>query len=167
MTIDTYLTAQQLMEATGLSASELASLPMDEFARLSGRPTPAQAAIDALDARYESQTPQAPAPTQTQPLAPEPQGVSVQDMTMEQYAQLRSQLGVQGREYGVGITTSQAGTQDWIAAAQAKSGRHGWENANEVQAPRLEGRTVLRQDDFRDTRPAAQRFTFPGSAFQG
>jgi hypothetical protein len=161
------LRARQIMDETGMSLDDVLKLDMSEYARLTNRQTPTQAALAAL-ADLDAQAPRQEAPTQP-PAAPEiaPQGVSVQDMSFEQYAALRGQLGMTGREYGVGIMNGAAGTGAWAAAAKAKAGRHGWENANSVEAPRLEGRTVLKQDQQLDTRSAAQRFSNQANMWQG
>jgi hypothetical protein len=92
MMLDTYLTAQQIMEQTGLSAAELAAVPLDEYARLSGRPTPAQAAIAALDSQYEAGQP-APAPEQT----PAPEVPDFGAMSLDEYAAYREASGLAAR----------------------------------------------------------------------
>ena len=139
MLIDTYLTMQQIMAQTGLSAAELAAMPLDEYARLSGRQTPAQAAVQALNAQYEASAPQGqeqpPAPVQ-EPLEP-PQGVDVSQLSMREYAALRGQLGMTGREYGRGALDG-GSTADWIAAAQSRGiGRtsYGQQNVQDAAKP--------------------------------
>lgn len=163
----TMLNTQRLQEETGLSASEILALPADEYARLTNRPTPTQAALQALDAQYEPPgTPrQEPAQVVAQPPAPEAQGIDVAGMDMQQYAALRGQLGMGGREYGRGIFDG-GGTAEWVQAAQAKAGRHGWQGANVQQSPQL-GRAYVQQEQPPAYRSAADRFTFPGSAYQG
>jgi hypothetical protein len=133
---DVELRAYRIMAETGLSARELAEMDMDSYARLTGRQTPAQAAIAALDAQSGQAQPQAP----QQPPAPlqepqeQPQGIDLASMSMEQYGGLRGQLGVTGREYGTGIMNSAGGTDAWVEAAQRKAGRHGWQAGN-VEGP--------------------------------
>jgi hypothetical protein len=87
-------------------------------------------------------------------------------MSLEQYAALRQQAGIGQGNYGRGALDG-GSTQDWIAAAQKQAGRHGWQNANTVESPRLEGRTVLKQDQQLDTRSAAQRFSNQANMWQG
>jgi hypothetical protein len=159
------LRARQIMDETGMSEADILALDMDSYARLTNRQTPTQTALAALDAQYEQAAPTRP----TEPVAPqsEPQGVTVQDMSLEQYAALRGQLGMTGREYGVGITNGAAGTGAWAAAAKAKAGRHGWQGQNVTEAPRLENRTILKQDDLRDTRPASARFSNQANFWNG
>ena len=167
---EAFLRAHHLAESdafSGMTADDLKRMSATEFARLTGQPTPAEAARAAFEAQYEAQHPaQATQPqggpqSPPQPPAPEPQGIDIKNMTMDEYAALRGQLGVGGREYGRGIMNSEAGTDAWVAAAKAKSGRAAMNEHNVRQAPQLEGRTILRQDDMRDTRSAAERFSNP------
>ena len=137
------LQAYRIMAETGLSARELAEMDMTEYARLTGRPTPAQAALAALDAQHQQEaavtSPFAGQDAQDvsgQQAAPEPPGIDLASMDMATYAQMRGQLGVGGREYGVGIMNSNAGTDSWVAAARAKSGRTGMNESNVQGAAR-------------------------------
>jgi len=164
------LTARQLQEQTGLSLAELAALPLDEYSRLAYGQTPAEAAIAAYnreqDARFEQ--PQAPSPPRAAPAAFDaPQGgTDVASLSMDEYAVLRSQLGMgHAREYGRGILSDQGGTDAWVQAAQRKAGRHGWQGRNVVEPPSITDRYV-RQDDMRDARSVAERFGTPGNSFQ-
>jgi hypothetical protein len=163
------LRARQVMDETGLSLQQLAEMPLDEFARLTRGQTPAEAAIAAYNREQDIQEqaqPQAPAAPQGAPEPPESatQGVSVADMTMEQYALFRQQAGVGGREYGVGLL-NQSGS--WANAARAKAGRSAMAgNRNTVESPRLEGRYV-RQDDMIDHRPSHQRLSNAANLWQG
>ena len=141
------LAAQRLAE-TGLSAAELLSMDMAEYAARDGRPTPTQAALQALDAQYEppGNPRQEPAPTQTAPQAPapEPQGIDVSAMDMATYAQLRGQLGVGGREYGRGIFDG-GGTAEWVAGGPG-----------EGRASRLAGRGTSRGPPARAARTSSR-----------
>jgi hypothetical protein len=160
MMIDTYLTAQQIMEQTGLSAAELAALPMDEYARLSGRQTPAEAALAALDAQFQPSIPQAP----QQPPAPaqeQPQGL---DPSSQEYFLAWRQNRTRGGE-GKGIFDSVGSRSDaYAAGVRRHAGRGALSSANVVEPPRLTDRYV-RHDDMRDTRPAAERFSNQANAF--
>jgi hypothetical protein len=150
------LTVYRIMAETGLSAAELLALPPDEYARVTGRETPGQVAIRAagheLAPPARDQAPAAdPAPG---PPVPEPQGIDVSHLTLEQYARLRGQLGIGvSHKEGRGIFDS-AGSRstEYIAGARSHSGRTALSSANVTEAPRLTGRYV-RQDDHRDTRP--------------
>jgi hypothetical protein len=164
------LNAFKLQEETGMTLAELAALPLDEYARLTNRPTPAQAALAALDAQSEQAQPPAPAAPQSapQPPAPESQGVDFRSMSMDEYAAVRGQLGVGvSHKEGRGIFDSVGSHSDaYTAAVRAQSGRTGWSQGNVTEPPRLEGRFV-RQDDQRDYRSAAERFSTPGNSWQG
>ena len=48
------LAARKISEETGLTDAEILQLDMEEYARLTGRQTPVQAAIQALDVQYLS-----------------------------------------------------------------------------------------------------------------
>ncbi len=79
---------------TGLTPAELLALPMDEYARVTGRATPIRAALQALDAE-RAQAPQPPAPGTAEAVADDmPQGIDVSQLTMEQYAEFRQQAGI-------------------------------------------------------------------------
>lgn len=143
-----------------LSAAEINRMSFEDFARRTGRRTPAQAAIAALDAAYQASAPTAP----QQPLEPvqEPQQ-SRQNVTEEQFLAWRAQR-VSGGE-GKGIFDSVGSRSDaYTNAVHAQSGRTAMSNANVQEPPRLEGR-FARQDDMRDTRSAAQRFSTPGNLY--
>lgn len=122
MMIDIYLTAQQIMEQTGLSAAELAALPLDEYARLSGRQTPAQAAIQALNPQYEASAPQG----QEQPPAPvqEAQQPDVNAMDWQQYARWREASGIaQKSDFGTThahVSLNRLGQQDTGPAGRTR-----------------------------------------------
>lgn len=161
----TMLNTQRLEEETGLTPAQILALPMDEYARLTGRPTGSQLAGQAADPVPPGTPRQEPAPAQTVPQAPAPgpQAIDVQGMTMAEYSAVRGQFGVQGREYGRGILDG-GSTADWIAAAQAKGGRHGWQGQNVVESPRID-RPEVRPDVQPDTRSATQRLSNPGTVW--
>jgi hypothetical protein len=165
--LDTLLAAQRMQDQfCGFSADEIERMPMDSYREIRRR-----AGLPDVDpysdayAKYEThgQDP-APAP-QNAPGAPQspPQGIDLQSMTMAQYAAVRGQLGVQGDEYGKGALDG-GSTADWIAAAQRKAGRSGWQRGNVTESPRLTDR-YINHDEQRDTRPAAQRFSNQANAF--
>lgn len=142
----------------GYTAAEISTMDPGEFARLSGRElvfTPTA----PVPERVPEQAPEAvPEPV------PEARGVTVAEMSPAQYAQARGRLGMgQSHEYGRGILDGTA-PDAWAKAAASKAGRNALVTSNVTEAPRLTGRTVLRQDDLRDNRTAAKRFSTPGNA---
>jgi hypothetical protein len=143
MLIDTWATVQKLMEDTGLSADEILRMDADEYARLTGRPTPAQAAITALG--YDEPVPGTPRQQAPQPLQ-EPQQIDLANLTMEQYGALRGQLGVRGREYGRGALDG-GSTADWIAAAQRKAGRAAMQAGNVQEAAQPDSSKYLTRNE--------------------
>lgn len=94
--IDTWAATQKLMEDTGLAARELAEMDLSEYARVTGRQAPAEAALAALDAQHEGehQAPQQPAlaPEQTAPERPD-----VGAMDWAEYAAYRERSGIAAR----------------------------------------------------------------------
>ena len=150
----------------GLTAQDVKAMPPDAFNRTFGydRPTPTEAALAAVRADSTAADSPAPAAPRIAPQPPEsaPQGVSVADMTMEQYAVFRREAGIGRGEYGVGLL-NQAGS--WADAARAKAGRSAMAgNRNTVEPPRLGGR-YLNHDAGIDHRSAAARFSTPGNEF--
>ena len=149
MIIDVWTSVQKVMETTGLSADDILKMDMSEYGRLTGRQSPAQAATQALDAEYDTSAPQG----QEQPPGPvqepqrQPQGLDIGSMDMQTYAQLRAQLGVGGREYGVGVMNSGAGSADWVAAARTKVGRTKYGQQNTQDAARIDAGKYLRANE--------------------
>ncbi|MGH3247887.1 MAG: hypothetical protein ACRDOI_17030 [Trebonia sp.] len=136
------LTARKIMEDTGLSARELAEMDMDAYARATGRPAPAQAALQALGAQ---KAPAAlPDAAFTQQAVPEPQGQTLEELALtddDAWLQWRQQ---RGQEYGNGILGAHG---LWADAAKAKAGRSAMAgNRNTVEAPRI-GRAFINHDD--------------------
>lgn len=160
MIIDVWATTQKLMEETGLSADQILRMDMQEYARLTGRQSPARAATQTLDAEYEAPAPQG----QEQPPAgvqEPPQGI---DPNSAEYFLAWRQNRARGGE-GRGIFDSVGSRSDeYTAAVRAQSGRTMYGQSNVVEPPRLEGRFV-NHDEQRDNRTAAQRFSTPGNAF--
>jgi hypothetical protein len=133
----------------GLTAQDIRNMPWDEYNRLfstTRRQTPAEAALAAIDAYYEARHPtQATHPQdgpQSAPAAPEPQGIDPKDMSMEQYAQLRAQLGLDKAGQDQGIFGSGRATAD---AARFQAGRTAMSNAFVQEPPRIE-RAFVQQD---------------------
>ena len=188
------LTARQIQEDAGMTMDEVLKLDMAEYARLSHRPTPTQAALAAIDAQHERGHQSAPAAPESAPEPPEsgPQGIDIASMDMDTYAAMRGQLMSQGRpDASPGITLAEmtneqyaavrgqlgmgkssygrgaldgGSTAEWIAAAQRQPGRSAMQGKN-VETPSLTGRYV-RQDEHRDTRSLSERFGTPGNAYR-
>jgi hypothetical protein len=162
--LDAFLAAQRLTNAyelSDLSPQEINRLSVTDYARI--RESAGLPGIDPYSdayAKYEASAPQG----QEQPSVPvqepqsAPQGI---DPDSDEFFLAWRQNRARGGE-GIGIM-NQSG-QSWAEAARRQPGRSSWQNANVVEPPRLEGRYV-RQDDMRDTRPAAERFSTPGNAF--
>jgi hypothetical protein len=153
---DAWLRAQQMTETfSGFTADEINAMSMDEFARLSGR------SYKAIPLTVHGDDPE-PVPESQE--AAEPKGVDIASMDMATYAQFRQAAGIGvGRKEGRGIFDS-ASYQAQLSGARAQAGRTALSNGNVVEPPRLTGR-YMRQDDMRDTRSAAERFSTPGNSF--
>ena len=150
--LDTLLAAQRMQdEFYGFSADEIERMPMADYARIRER-----AGLDPIDpytdayAKYEPPgvPQQPPAAPETAPEATEtaPQGIDLAHMTMEQYSQIRAQLGVGGREYGKGALDG-GSTADWVQAAQRKVGRSGWQGGNVQDAARIDASKYLTRNE--------------------
>jgi len=143
-----------------MSAQDINRMDMATFARLTNRATPTQAAVSYLDAQHERTQPPAPAAPQT--AVDTPQGLDPD--SAEFFHAWRAQRGLDRTDAGMfGSISSRS--EEYTSAVRAQSGRHALSNANVVQPPRLEGRTILKQDDRLDPRSAAQRFGSPSNAF--
>jgi hypothetical protein len=144
----------------GLTAQDIRSMDFDEYCRLFDHSeTPTQSALRALGI-----TPTVPAPaleSAQEPPAPEPPAV---DPNVDFLAWRASRA--RGGE-GVGLFSS-VGSQsaEYVAAVRAHSGRTALNERGVVAPPRLEGRTVLKQDDRLDHRSAADRFSNPSNIWQ-
>jgi hypothetical protein len=90
-----WLTAQRVMEETGLSPAELAALANDEYARLTGRPTLRQVAQDAYAAtplgRPQPATQATPQPPTAAP-GIDLDAIDWDSLTTEEYAHLRAKV---------------------------------------------------------------------------
>jgi len=166
MTNPIEMTAYRIMAETGLSARELAEMDMDSYARATGRPTPVQAALRALDAQVPGTPRQEHAPVQVQAQlpTPEPPGIDLANMDMPTYAQFRQQAGIGvGQKEGIGIFNA-ASRQAQLDATRRQTGRTALSQSNITPPPSLTGRQE-RQGDMRDHRTAAERFSTPGNSF--
>ena len=164
-TQDAWLRTQQMTETfSGFTAHEIATMPLDEFARLAGRQTIGQAATQAFDTEPPGRPRQEPAPAQSapQPPAPEPGPPGMDPNSQEYFLAWRAQRQRGGE--GRGIFDSVGSQSDeYTAALRAQAGRTGWTTGNVVGSPRLERRYARQEQP--DTRPAVQRFSTPGNAF--
>jgi hypothetical protein len=133
MLIDTYLTMQQIMEQTGLSAAELAAMPLDEYARLSGRQTPTEAALQALDRDYEVSATQ----DQEQPPAPADAPQDLDPNSDDYFLAWRSQRarGGEGRGIFDGVDSH---SDEYTAAVRQQAGRTAYSQGNVEQPARIE-----------------------------
>jgi hypothetical protein len=154
-----YLAARRIAE-TGLSAADLAALPMDEFARVTNRPTMGEIAAQAV-APAPQQAGQ-PAPAQTPDASQQPEGINPN--SAEYFHAWRASRTSGGEGKGIFDSVSSR-SAEYTNAARAQTGRTAYSQGNVIESPRLEGRFV-NQDDMRDTRSAAQRFATPGNSFQ-
>jgi len=154
MLIDHWATTQKLMEDTGLSTEDILKLDAGEYARLTGRMTPSEAAMAALGYTDEPvpgtprQEPPAPAP---QPQAA-PQGL---DPNSNEYFHAWRANRVSGGE-GKGIFDS-TGTDAWVQAARAKTGRTQYGQSNTQGAPQI-GRAFVQH-----TQPEGRQSLYQGS----
>lgn len=139
MLIDQWATAQGMLDTfDGYSAVKIENMPMEQYARLSHRPVPAEAATAALDAKYQASAAQVPQQPQ-QPVQEAQQ--PVQDITDEQFLAWRASR-VGGGE-NIGIMNSNSGTDAWVAAARAKVGRTQYGQQNTQDAARIDASKYL------------------------
>jgi hypothetical protein len=151
--------AYQRLAETGLSARELLEMDMSEYARATGRATPVQAALRALDAQHEEPQPVEPVFSETV-TSPEPQGL---DPDSPDYFLAWRQNRASGGE-GVGIFSGMGSqSAEYRSSARKHAGRTALGNANVVEAPKLTGRQE-RQGDMIDPRTRAERFGTPGNS---
>lgn len=152
---EAFLAARDFRDKFGdMSADEIEALSFADYAARTGR---------TLSVTPEPTAPPPAVADVQRPASEEHPGIDFSQLSMTDYAQLRGQLGVGGREYGRG-TLDGGSTADWIAAAQQKAGRSAWQGRNVVEPPQLE--RYVRQDEHRDTRSIADRFSTPGNSFQ-
>jgi hypothetical protein len=163
--LDAYLRGQTLREAFhDLTPQQINDMSLSEFAARTGRPTPVQAALQALSNQEAQTPPQAPEPVFTETVtSPEPQGF---DPDSPEFFHAWRANRVSGGE-GKGIFDS-VGSQsaEYRSAARAQAGRTGWANSNVVEPPRIEGR-YLRHDDRIDHRSATERLSNAANLWQG
>jgi hypothetical protein len=137
MMIDAWATARQIQEDTGLSPQQISKLSMAEYARLSGRQTPAEAAVAALDARYEAsarQVPQEPpAPSETVPQRS-------QGITDAEFLAWRQSRVSGGENTGIFGSSAVSRSPEFAAGVRRHAGRGALSSANVQEPPRLEGR---------------------------
>lgn len=160
--LDAYLRGQALREAFhDLTPQQINNMSLTEFAARTGRPTAAQAALQALG-NQEPRTASLSTSEATQAPEDQPPGIDFSQLTVEQYAQLRGQLGIgQTSKEGVGLL-NQSG-QSWAQAARVRAGQAAVSTSNVVEPPKLTGRHLAPAQ--LDHRPAAERFSTPGNTF--
>ena len=167
------LTARRIEDETGLTPAEQVALPLGEWSRLAYGRTPAQGALQALNSPDEpldgppGQDPAGVMAAQHPEHTAEDPGVDFRQMTLDEYALVREQLGVGRSMSARGIFDSDSvssQSREYADAARVQAGRTALSSANVVEPPRLEARYV-RQDDLRDPRTAAQRFSTPSNQF--
>lgn len=142
-----------------MDAAQIERLDMATFARMTGREF---GFVPVRDSMSSPEAVQANAAVPPQQPAEKPQGL---DPHSAEYFHAWRANRARGGE-GVGIFDSvDSQSQAYASAARAQASRHALSNINVTPAPRLEGRYV-RQDDMRDTRPAARRFGTPGNSNQ-
>lgn len=137
MLIDHWAVARQIQEDTGLSAADILKLDMDKYAKLSQRPTPAQAALEALGYADES-----PAPAPQQAPAGEPEPVQEQPQSLDpdspEYFHAWRANRARGGE-GKGIFDSVGSRSDaYTAAVRQQAGRTAYSQGNVTEAPKLD-----------------------------
>jgi len=144
MSNDIRLSQFRLMAETGLSAAELTSMSMKDYARATGRKTPTEAALDALDAAYAAQQPPATdtvsAPEAAQANAGQVQGL---DPDSPEFFHLWRANRARGGE-GKGIFDS-ATRDDLVKGAAKGYGRTGLSNENVTMPPRV-GRVFVNEN---------------------
>lgn len=99
---------------------------------------------------------------------PEPTPVSVKDMSPEEYAAFRQQMGIgQSKSEGRGIFDGVSSRSEaYHAAANKQSGRTAWVGSNVEEAPRIARVTIPEVNESRlDARPLAERFGNASNAF--
>jgi hypothetical protein len=159
---DIEMTAYRIMAETGLSAWELAEMDMDAYARATGRPTPTQAALAAINAQHDEPQPVGPVFIETV-TSPEPRGIDPD--SDEAFLAWRASRTSGGE--GIGIFSGMGSqAQEYRSAAARQAGRTGWSTSNTVESPKLTNRYV-NHDAQRDTRTAAERLSNAANLWQG
>lgn len=164
------LRAREIEELTGLSLAEQASMPLDEWSRLTHGKTPAQAALAAINAQEHQEPPAAlPDTAFTQQAVPEPEGRTLEELALtddDAWLAWRANR-VSGGE-GKGLLDSVGGSQsaEFRSAGRKHAGRTGWSTSNVTEPPRIEGRYV-RHDNQLDHRSAQARLSNQANMWQG
>jgi hypothetical protein len=167
---DAYVATRTLVdEFEGLTAEQVRNLPAAEYGRMTGRSLRPVAASNPVT------LPRTPAKRESVPVAvveppmatPEP--VSVKDMSNEEYAALRTQLGIgQSHQYGRGIFDSVSSRSEaYKNAAHAQAGRTAMVTANVVPSPAIDRPNLVGVDRPNlDTRPLADRFGTASNSYR-
>lgn len=151
------------MAETGLSARELATLDMDEYAKVTRTAPP----LVRLPRRRTPTRPQSHPGSRPPCPCSSPHPPSRASTLTVPITSTRGALTAPVGGEGVGIFDSVDSRSDaYAAAVRAQAGRGALSNANVTEGPRLTGR-YPDQDAQRDTRTAAQRFATPGNSWQG
>lgn len=142
--LDTYLAAQRIQdEFYGFSADEIERMPMDVYQRLRARAGLSD--VDPYSDAYAAYEPPGTPTTISAPDAAQANADAVQGqprgITDEEFLAWRAGR-VSGGE-GVGIMNQQGGTDAWVAAARAKSGRTGMNKSNVQRAAQIDGSKYL------------------------
>jgi hypothetical protein len=155
---DAFLALQKMFDTfSGYSARDIEEMPMGEYVRLRE-----QAGLAPIAQPARDMPPPAPVPPVAAPEAPPesagPRAVDVSQLSMDEYAQFRDQIGIgQGRQEGRGALDG-ATYQQQVDGARAQYGRTALSNGN-VTPARAVPRVYLDQDDHRDPRSARDRFS--------
>jgi hypothetical protein len=156
---DAFFSAQQYREAVeDLTPAQINKLSVNDYARLTGRPTPAEAALKAI---YGEPAPVPPGEPEGNPPPPEePPDIDVN--SPEYFHAWRSQRASNGE--GKGIFDSVASQSEaYRSAARNQAGRTGWATSNVAEPPRLTGRQE--RQEVPPARTVAERFGNPSNQF--
>jgi hypothetical protein len=140
--------AADFPELDGLSAESIQAMSMESYREIRRR-----AGLPEQDPYSDAYADFEPPGTPRTVSAPEAvqanadMSIDIASLSMADYAQLRGQLGVNGREYGVGITSQGGGTDAWVQAARAKSGRAAMNESGVQQAPQIDGSKYLTKNE--------------------
>lgn len=133
---EAFLRSRELTdEFVDLSASDIEKMPMSEWAKRTGRQVNVTDTVPAPSATVIADAVSHPGPR------PDPQGVSLDEMDMQQYAAFRAQAGIGQGEYGRGILST--GGESWSDAASRKSGRSALNESNVTPPARVDGDKYL------------------------
>lgn len=162
MTDFSYLHADRVAKANpGLTAEQIRSMPMADFARLMGREP-----IRPTVAPAPGPAPQVEA-TRTDEVEPDP--ISIAEMTYEEYAEFRKQAGIgQSRKEGKGIFDSVSSRSEaYRAAASQQAGRNAMVTSNVIPSPSISRPNLVNVNQpALDSRPLADRFGAASNQFR-